>query len=389
MFVGGRYLTAPPAALGALSIGERDLRPSYVKVALQSEQDILNHAEIQNPSHLLTGHLDWAFAVEVLLPLFLLALSYDMLSAEREAGTLAQVLAQGVSLGRLLTIRVTLRLALGLLCTLPPALIAVAVAHGVGSRREAAIDFMLTGFAVATYSLFWLLVAVAVNLFRRSGAFNATILFGVWLTIVLLAPAAIDLGSAMVYPLPSRVAQIQQQRHAADAATAQGAAALQQYLQDHPDLVPTSGAMSDFYASTLVVRQESESATRSTVDQFASQRDSRERAMSRLRYLSPALSMRFALEDLARSSDAHYRDFVRQTQLSLQRWREFFVPLIMRQQHLTPDDYDAIPTFVYQAEAATTVRQRVLSSLAALVAAAIIFILCVPFLVGRYKPVRG
>ena len=77
--------------------------------------------EIENPNRLLAGRFDLAFVIVFLYPLLILTLSYNMLSAEQEQGTLALTLSQPVSLRTLVSGKVLLR-ALVLLCPGGPVL---------------------------------------------------------------------------------------------------------------------------------------------------------------------------------------------------------------------------------------------------------------------------
>src|SRR3546814_6574788 len=58
----------------------------------------LDNFEIENPLNLMTGTFDISFVVIFLLPVFIIALTYDMLSGEKESGTLALAMTQPVSL---------------------------------------------------------------------------------------------------------------------------------------------------------------------------------------------------------------------------------------------------------------------------------------------------
>ena len=66
--------------------------------------DITKNNELENPVNLMTGAFDIAFVVIFLLPIFILAISYDLLSSERERGTLAMILAHPISLKELMAL---------------------------------------------------------------------------------------------------------------------------------------------------------------------------------------------------------------------------------------------------------------------------------------------
>ena len=95
---GQRYAMARPGPLAALAVGQGDLYPYYFKMTNRSKQTFINNDEIENPTNLLAGRFDLGFVTVFLFPLLILAMSYNLISAEREQGTLAMALAQPVRL---------------------------------------------------------------------------------------------------------------------------------------------------------------------------------------------------------------------------------------------------------------------------------------------------
>jgi len=95
---GAQTAVLDPGPLTALAVGQSDLLPYYYDVSIRTnESSFLQNGEIENPLNLLVGRFDLAFVVVYLLPLLILALSFNVLSGEREQGTLALTLAQPVS----------------------------------------------------------------------------------------------------------------------------------------------------------------------------------------------------------------------------------------------------------------------------------------------------
>ena len=88
-----KYVTLPPTGLAALSVGQSDIQLNYLPISLATTLDVTKNLELENPINLSTGSFDIAFVVIFLLPIFILAMSYDLLSSEKERGTLAMILA--------------------------------------------------------------------------------------------------------------------------------------------------------------------------------------------------------------------------------------------------------------------------------------------------------
>jgi ABC-2 type transport system permease protein len=386
-FGGGRSAVLPPASLAVLSIGQSDLRPSYVNVSLQPIQTVLSRDEIENPQTLLVGRFDFAFVVVYLFPLVIIALSYQLLSVEREDGTLALLLSQPVALGTLLAGKMLARLLV--LFSVVAGVVALAgLLGGVDvSTAGTAPRLLLVGAVIAIYGLFWFGLAVVVNLLRWGSATNAVILLALWLAVVVVIPSTVNVLAVRMYPAPSRIELIQALRLATDAADTRAAQLLGQYFQDHPELVPAGANpdMSEFYSRTVVVQNEAEASTTPVVDHFAAQIGSQRRLVDRFQFLSPAVLTRTALDDLAGTSDARYQDFVRQIAEYHTRWRAFFVARIMRQSKMTSADHDQIPVFQYVPEPEASVRRRVSRSLSGLLVPLGVLVATASALARRYR----
>ena len=82
--LGSRYAVLPPTALATLAVGQSDLLPSYVKMTSDAKETVLATTELENPQRLLTGRFDLAFVLIYLYPLLILALTFNLLSSEKE-----------------------------------------------------------------------------------------------------------------------------------------------------------------------------------------------------------------------------------------------------------------------------------------------------------------
>jgi ABC-2 type transport system permease protein len=82
--------------------------------------------------------------------------------------------------------------------------------------------------------------------------------------------------------------------------------------------------------------------------------------VSRLRFLSPAIAMQEALNDVAGTSLARHRRFLGQAWSFAEQTKAFFVPRIFRRDTLSEADYDALPQFRFVEEQPGDVWRRVL-----------------------------
>lgn len=323
------------------------------------------------------------------LPLFLLAISYSIVSVDLENGTLALILAQGTSLRTLLVARLGVRFGVAMCCVFLSCVGAFLAAPAHALTGPVPVYLLLLLTAIAVYTLFWLVVSLLVQVLVRRSAAGAVIQLAIWVFLVLVAPALINVYASSLHPAPSRIAQIQELRRAANIANGRGAQTLQKFLNDHPDLAPKSASagMSDFFSSTFAVRTETQSAVQPVLDRFTLERQRREGILRRLRFLSPAIVMRLTMEDVAGSGDSRYAQFVRQFDGFHQQWREFFSRRILQQMKFSPADYDAVPAFTLKEEESGAFCLHTLLSLSGIAVPVFVLIVLTAKYLARFKPI--
>ncbi len=234
----------------------------------------------------------------------------------------------------------------------------------------AAVRFVLWIAAVSAYGAFWFTLALLVMSFGRTSATNATVLATVWLGLVVLLPSLFNLLATTIYPVPSRVEMIQATRVASDDATTAGSALLARYYEDHPELATGGGeqAMNDFNLIRVAVTDDVERRVRPVVDRYEGQIARQQAMIDRLRFMSPAILMQDALNDIAGTGTARHRYFLEQVNRFHARWRGFIVPLVFQKARLTR--FDDAPVFSYQEEGTSNVVRRVFVAMIGLVAPA-------------------
>lgn len=359
-----RYALLPPAPLAALSVGQSDLYPYYFKVTSQSKQTFTTNDEIENPTNLLAGRFDLAFVIVYLYPLLILALSYNLLSAEREQGTLQMMMSQPVSLRTFVTGKIGLRALIVLALAIGFSLAGFLLGGVSLNTGGAWLRLLLWMGIVAGYGAFWFALAIAVNAFGKSSATNALALAGFWLVFVLLIPSLLNVAVTTMYPVPSRVEMVQATRRATAEATAKGSQLLSKYLEDHPELTAGKQAdPNDFATRTLVIQSETERLIQPVLDHFDQQALGQQTLVDRFRFLSPAVVTQAALNDIAGTSITRYRHFLGLVDVFHQNWREHFTPRILQKTQLTVGDYDSFPAFQFREESTAAVAARVLIGL--------------------------
>ncbi|MCA6106178.1 ABC transporter permease [Bradyrhizobium cenepequi] len=133
----------PNAPLAALAIGQSDMMPNYYRISYLSKVQFMYDTEIENPWNLLSGHFDLAFVIVFVLPLLVTTLGYNLLSAEREHGTLRMLCSQPLSVATLLTGKLVVRM-LALLAIVIPLPLAILILIRPEARGAEQLFLMLS-----------------------------------------------------------------------------------------------------------------------------------------------------------------------------------------------------------------------------------------------------
>ena len=353
---GARTAVLEPGPLAALSVGQSDLLPFYYDVSIYTnEQSFLQNGEVENPLNLMVGRFDLAFVLVYLLPLLVLALTYSVLSAEREQGTLALTLAQPVSARAVVGVKLLFRTLLVVALAVGVSLVGALISGGFESPARVG----LWCAAVVAYALFWVGLAAWVNTMGRGSAWNATVLVGAWLALVVVVPAGVNIAAGMLHPLPSRVEMISAAREASNEAVNRRSELLARYLEDHPEMAggvvaDAAGSAALAWAATDEVNRRLEEVAAGYDARLAEQRG----VVGRYKFLSPALLVQEVLNDAAGTGDARFARFRDQVRAYAEEWKAFFVPAILAGESMTADVVGRRPAFDFQDESASEVLRR-------------------------------
>lgn len=342
---GARVAAMPPAPLAFIATGQSDLFSHAVKPTLTSESYMLSFTEMSNPVQLLFGSFDLAFVCIYLLPLLVLGFSYNLLSSEKEQGSLRLMLAQPVSLYQWLLSKLALRFIImtGIVWI---SLLAAMLVNGVSMAGEVLMIASLL-LVVSIYILFWFIVALVVNAFGKSSGLNAVMIISIWVGLVMLLPAILSQAGNSLYPIPSRINLINEMRMSQAEANAKADTILQSFYRDHPELArPTDGENSysyylKFFASQNVVKSE----VTPVLNEYTGKLKAQQNWVSTLRFLSPSLIVQNVFNDLAGTSTQHYESYREQVVRFAEEWRSYFLPRMFADQEMASADFEKLPVF--------------------------------------------
>jgi ABC-2 type transport system permease protein len=185
-----------PSAWAPLSIGQRDVHALNLKVRLLSIHGQLYDADLGNPLLTAFGNFDLAFVLVFLVPLLVIAATFDIWSSERELGTWDLVRSQPASPWRVLVVKLLVR---GGAIILPALTLLLAAVLWLGlpldGRVAAAAGVCLT------YLILWLGAALVIVAQNRSSDFNLVALLALWVIWAVLGPALVTMAAAAHFPV--------------------------------------------------------------------------------------------------------------------------------------------------------------------------------------------
>jgi ABC-2 type transport system permease protein len=354
--LGGRFAYVPTTALAPMAFGQSDMIPNYYQITYRSRVNFMYDSEIENPWNLLNGRFDVAFVMVYLLPLFIFAISYNLLSAEREQGTLRMLLSQPITLTGLVLAKVSVRASVILACAILVPVTALLISRP--ETREAASLAQLAAWIVlvCAYGMFWFAVAVIANAFSRSSAANALTLVGSWVVLVLILPVLLNLAASVVSPAPSRTELATQTR----LITVDGLRRYQQLFSadygysDKPDsLLPKDGRfeVQSRPKAAFMLQRDVEAEIQRLLDRFDTLLEGQQALVDRWGFVSPAIIVHEGLAALAGNSSQRYLHFQRQVATFHAAWKQFFEPKILKGQAMTEADFASMPAWTWREEA--------------------------------------
>jgi ABC-2 type transport system permease protein len=363
----GRIAQLPLPALAATCAGQLDLLPLRQAVSIRTRmRTVADKDGLENPLNLLSGRFDLAFVVVSFLPLVVIAGGYNLISLEREQGTLALLRSQPINPWRVFLTKIVLR---GLVLVGGATLFGVTILVLGGGWREPA-RLGLWAAITLTYGALWWSLAFWINTRRYGSTVNAVALVACWLVFVAIVPSALQIAVAALRPAPSRIELLTAIRDRSIDQRRDGKSLAQAWYAEHPELLPVGAASGyDMAITGTMTHIEEDRRTLPLERDFERQVLSQQDLVSSLRFLSPAIVAYEALQDVAGTGIYRHRHFREQVQTFRETWLSWFHPRIFQRLALEPADYDAMPVFSYSEQPVMDWIPRVLSSVAGLLVA--------------------
>jgi ABC-2 type transport system permease protein len=350
--LGFRYAAKPFLPFGFAVVGQGDLQAEMLRVSTQPVEEWAYANEWQNPHRLFFGRFDLGFVLTFLLPLAVIVLASGVLSDEKERGILPLIRSQGPSL------RVWASLKLGLRWMLLTGWVGLLLVFFIGLQVDwnafpfglVVIDFLWMIGLVAIYLLAWFLVAGVVVSWQGPVALSLGWLLTVWLGLLVILPAGLNLMVDTGTGGPGRYTYADQLRKSSQEVEEEGGRVLDQFYHDHPELSGGGGAagLAEYGTLRTALMLEVERRLSGLASGYRENRAKRELVTARIGWVVFPLHFQRGLMDLAGTGPERHEHFLSEVSRYHRIYRTFFFERVVRGDSFVA--YHRIPTFAYRDE---------------------------------------
>jgi ABC-2 type transport system permease protein len=250
---------------------------------------------VDNPVRSLFGAIDLLFIVKFVLSLVAIALSYDLISGEKELGTLRLILSHPVPrdsllVGKILAAAVTLLLPFAVAALLSLLLLQLGGGQALSTGRTWA-EAILILLISALYLCAFVNLGALVSCLTRRSVSSMMVLLAIWAAWVAVIPQASGLLAEVISPAESTESFQLRKKLLQQDIDRQRGVAMRPYFgrEDYAELREPIAARFDEELRRLETRME---------ETFENQRRAQSRTALALASLSPAASLSFATTGL-------------------------------------------------------------------------------------------
>lgn len=335
-----------PASLGDFAIGHQDLHPASADLSTwRNLSSVFGRYQFDNPTTLATGSFDVAMVVIVIVPLLMIAVSFDVLASDRSRGSLALILVAPISMRELVWTRLLYRNGIIWTAAIVIMLILGFVNDSGGDRFERLGTWL--GISLLYFLVWFSMIAFCVARFRSATA-TAGSLVALWLLFTLAVPATAATLSEALYPTPSRLAFLSEIRTAEGDTSRNLADVTEGYLFDHPDLTVGDEGLPSYLRAAFLSNEAALENTRAIVEGYEAARAGRNRTIGWAQYLSPSIVAQRLLHKSAGADLARQHRFQSQVHSALGELGDAIGPAVVSRNRLTVSEFDQLEPFAYE-----------------------------------------
>lgn len=202
----GLKVVKPANKLGILSSGLEDAVGRTATVRIDDYPYMEDSIYSTAPIFAIFGELDMTFIIRTVISLFVILFTFDLISGEKERGTLKQCLANPVPrntfmLGKSIGSFISLLIPIVLPLLLSMLIILVTGGISFNAAEWSAISIIFLGYLFYIMAFFSL--GIFVSTLVRSSSISFLVLLFVWVIVVLIVPKGAMMIAGQIHPIES------------------------------------------------------------------------------------------------------------------------------------------------------------------------------------------
>ncbi|MEK6495349.1 DUF3526 domain-containing protein [Myroides odoratimimus] len=201
------HLFNQPNKLTALNIGMRDFTPSVKGVTIRNLEEQKYNTDFYNPTSAVAGNFDFSFVLIFLFPLIIIAINFNILSQEKESGTLKLLSLQSGDIKKIIDTKLIIRfLSISSLYFL---LLLIAKFWIQIPLDKTFSLLILLGFL---YIIFWFVLCRFIVANNKSTSYNALALILIWIGMNFIVPMVSFVLIQKMFPIEEALQTVIKQR---------------------------------------------------------------------------------------------------------------------------------------------------------------------------------
>ena len=335
-----------PSPLAVLSVGASQAWPDRYRIHGVSLAKTLQRNDQIRPATSTYGPFDVAFVVMAIAPLVVIGLTFNVSSYDRESALQNLIVAQTLSLGKLMAVRCFVRVALviGLVIFIVNG--GLLIAFGSQFDLNVIINLAIWNVLATVYLLVWSALSLFVNSFAKTSSTNGAALLLLWLVLVLLIPKFVSNSVQAAVPTHIESELAEREQATFDQASKNADGLVKSFQAKHPEI---EIRLDDDQQMTLVryllAHNAAGAQAADNVSSHYSAQSSRATYLNFCDWVSPAVSFRNQSDLCSGNSEPAFIAFsVRAANVQSQVMEVFLQPSITNQE-CTIETMSALPSF--------------------------------------------
>ncbi|MGN6492267.1 MAG: DUF3526 domain-containing protein [Agriterribacter sp.] len=343
----------PPVSTAIFNIGQADIFPYYYTIKNESFfMQLFKQGEVANPLRSLAGHFDTSFWIIYLLPLLIIILCFNTLSAQSDNGNWKLISSQGISARQWVLAKCLLAGWIACIMVTFLFIVGLALNYWCPHQGPAVNDFLFLLMG-GVYIVFWLAVVYAINAYAKNAS-NAALFGGIsWIALCFIIPALVTTIAEKTIPvdntLVSRMSRRPQGSKFEDTTFAKQTIANLGVLRSqyrNTTLSPQSPAFG--FATYMSYHELMDDTNTVAVQNYFRRIEQRQQVTNITSLFNPAAGIDGAFAHLAANDAQANHNFIWQAKALHQGLHDAYFPSLFFERQLTREDYEKFPVFTYR-----------------------------------------